>query len=135
MWYRRVKIEGGTYFFTVVTYNRQRFLCQPENVELLRNAFRYVMLQHPFKIDAFVLLPEHLHCIWTLPQGDDNFSTRWRLVKSYFSRHCESQYRGYVLVSREKKKSKLSGNIAFGNMQFEMMMILPNTLIIFIITQ
>ena len=107
MWYRRVKIEGGTYFFTVVTYNRQRFLCQPENVELLRNAFRYAMKQHPFKIDAFVLLPEHLHCIWTLPQDDDNFSTRWRLVKSYFSRHCESQYQGDVSVSREKRKGQL----------------------------
>jgi len=107
MWYRRAKIEGGTYFFTVVTYNRQRFLCQPENAELLRNAFRYVMKQRPFKIDAFVLLPEHLHCIWTLPQDDDNFSMRWRLVKSYFSRHCESQYQEGVSVSREKRKGQL----------------------------
>jgi len=96
-----------SHFFTVVTYNRQRFLCQPENVELLRNAFRYVMKQHPFKIDSFVLLPEHLHCIWTLPQGDDNYSTRWQLVKSYFSRHCESLYQEGVSVSREKRKGRL----------------------------
>ena len=65
------------------------------------------MKQHPFKIDAFVLLPEHLHCIWTLPQDDDNFSTRWRLVKSYFSRHCESRYQDGVSVSRKKRKGQL----------------------------
>ena len=103
MQYRRAKIEGGTYFFTVVTHNRRRFLCHPGNVELLRNAFRYVMQRHPFKIDAFVLLPDHLHCIWTLPQGNNNFSTRWRLVKSYFSRHCESQYQENISASREKR--------------------------------
>jgi putative transposase len=53
---------------------------------LLRQAFRKVIKRHPFKVDAFVLLPDHLHCIWTLPQGDADFSTRWRLIKSYFSR-------------------------------------------------
>jgi len=64
------------------------------------------MQRHPFKIDAFVLLPDHLHCIWSLPQGDDNFSTRWRLVKSYFSRRCESQYQGNISASREKKREQ-----------------------------
>ena len=103
MQYRRERTKGGTYFFTVVTDRRRRFLCQPGNVELLRNALRYVTQRRPFKIDASVLLPDHLHCIWTLPQGDDDFSTRWRLVKSYFSRHCKTQYRGHVSASREKK--------------------------------
>ena len=73
---------------------------------MLRNALRHVMRRHPFKIDAFVLLPDHLHCIWTLPQGDDDFSTRWRLVKSYFSHRCESEYRGDVSASREKKREQ-----------------------------
>lgn len=70
MQYRRATVEGGTYFFTLVTYNRQKIFDLPTNVSLLRNAFRSVMQQHPFIIDAFVLLPDHLHCIWTLPQGD-----------------------------------------------------------------
>nr|WP_313931833.1 MULTISPECIES: hypothetical protein [Nostoc] len=70
MQYRRATVEGGTYFFTLVTYHRQRLFDLPSNVSLLRNAFRHVMEQHPFIIDAFVLLPDHLHCIWTLPQGD-----------------------------------------------------------------
>ena len=106
MQYRRARIKGGTYFFTVITHSRRPFLCQPGNVELLRNALRHVMQRNQFKIDAFVLLPEHLHCIWTLPQGDNDFSTRWRLVKSYFSRRCESHYRGDISASRKKKKEQ-----------------------------
>ncbi len=55
----------------------------------MRDAFRNVMAEHPFQIDAIVLLPDHLHCIWTLPAGDNNFSTRWRLIKRYFTRNCD----------------------------------------------
>ena len=66
MKYRRVKIEGRTYFFTLVTHNRRPFLCYPDNVELLRQAFRYTVQRHPMEIDAFVLLPDHLHTVWTL---------------------------------------------------------------------
>ena len=106
MEYRRALIKGGTYFFTLVTHNRRQFLCQPENISLLRESFRYVMQRHPFKIDAIVILPEHLHCIWTLPDGDSNFPTRWRLIKSYFSRHCDAQYHGKMTSSRQKKKEQ-----------------------------
>ncbi len=74
------------YFFTVVAYRRARILAAPPHVELLRGSFRYVMEAHPFSIDAIVVLPDHLHCIWTLPAGDSDFSMRWRLVKSAFSR-------------------------------------------------
>ena len=87
MRYRRAKVKGGTYFFTVVTCNRIKIFSKSDSVVLLRQAFRKIIKQHPFKIDAFVLLPDHLHCIWTLPQGDADFSKRWRLIKSYFSRH------------------------------------------------
>jgi putative transposase len=106
MQYRRAKIEGGTYFFTLVTHKRKKFLCEPENISLLREAFRYVMQRHPFTIDAIFILPDHLHCIWTLPEGDANFSTRWRLIKSYFSRNCDSQYHGKMTTSRENKKEQ-----------------------------
>ena len=87
MRYRRARVKSGTYFFTVVTHNRVKIFNRSDNVELLRQAFRKVIKRHPFKIDAFVLLPDHLHCIWTLPTGDAEFSTRWRLIKSHFSRH------------------------------------------------
>ena len=106
MQYRRAKTPGASYFFTVVTHNRRKILCQPENADLLRNAFRYVMQKHPFKIDAIVILPEHLHCIWTLPEGDADFSSRWRLIKSYFSRQCDIQYQGKISESRQNKKEK-----------------------------
>jgi REP element-mobilizing transposase RayT len=88
MRYRRSKTPGAAYFFTVVTYRRRRFLCEPENVQLLRSAFRAVKQRHPLSIDVFVLLPDHLHCLWTLPADDDDCSTRWMLVKSHFTRRC-----------------------------------------------
>jgi putative transposase len=106
MEYRRAKTPGGTFFFTVVTYNRRNFLCIPENIVLLRQAFRKVMTHHPFKIEAIVILPDHLHCLWTLPTGDEDFSTRWRFIKSYFSHHCEPTYQGQVSASRGRKGEK-----------------------------
>ncbi len=104
MQYRRARIKGGTYFFTVVTYKRRRILTEPGNVSLLRKAFRQVMDNHPFTIDAFVLLPDHLHCIWTMPEGDRDFSKRWRLTKSYFSRKCDATHKNIPSRSRRKKK-------------------------------
>ena len=88
MRYRRSRAEGASFFFTVVTNDRRPFLCEESSVMLLREAFRKVKEKHPFTIDAFVLLPDHLHCIWTLPSNDSDFSTRWRQIKGYFSRRC-----------------------------------------------
>jgi putative transposase len=101
--YRRAKIEGGTFFFTVVTYNRRGFLCEPENILLLRQAFKRVIAEFPFIIDAIVILPNHIHCVWTLAPGDSDFSNRWRLIKSYFSCRCNEKYKGKISRSRQKK--------------------------------
>lgn len=106
MEYRRAKTPGATYFFTLVTYCRRPILGKSENIDLLREAFRYVMKNYQFKIDAIVILPEHLHCLWTLPENDGDFSTRWRLIKSYFSRQCHSQYQGEISTSRQHKGEK-----------------------------
>ena len=106
MKYRRVKVKGSIYFFTLVTHNRRPFLSYPDNVALLRQAFQYTMQRHPMKIDAFVLLPDHLHSIWTLPDDDYNFSMRWRLIKSYFTRHCPDKYAGIVSASRRDKQER-----------------------------
>jgi len=70
--YVRWRERGATYFFTVVTYRRQRILTKPMCRELLRNAFAAVRKRLPFDIAAIVLLPDHLHCIWTLPPEDDD---------------------------------------------------------------
>jgi len=104
--YRRSQTPGGSYFFTVVTYRRRKFLCEPDNVELLRTAFRTVKSIHPFTIDAFVLLPEHLHCIWTLPADDKNYSMRWNAIKNYFTRHCSDRYRLPASPSQKRKRAQ-----------------------------
>ena len=106
MRYRRSRIEGATYFFTVNTHNRRPFLCIPENVELLRQAFRHTLQRHPTQIDAIVLLPDHLHCLWTLPENDYNYSMRWRLIKRFFSRYCQDTYEGVVSKSRQSKQER-----------------------------
>jgi putative transposase len=83
--YRRNCLEGGSYFFTVnLAERRSRLLT--DNIELLRAAFRYTQARHPFSVDAIVVLPDHLHAIWTLPSGDADYTLRWRLIKTYFSR-------------------------------------------------
>jgi REP element-mobilizing transposase RayT len=103
MQYRRSRMEGGTYFFTVVTYRRQKILSSPENIESLRDSFRKVIEAHPFTIDGFVALPDHLHCIWTLPKSYSDFAMRWRLIKSTFSRKCNWGFPQESEISRMKK--------------------------------
>ncbi len=80
--YRRAKTPGGTYFFTLVTYRRQQILCDEPIRQALRQAIRNTRLHYPFSVDVWVLMPDHLHCLWTLPDGDDDFSTRWSLNKT-----------------------------------------------------
>ncbi|GJQ47771.1 MAG: transposase [Candidatus Kuenenia stuttgartiensis] len=97
--YRRLYREQGWYFFTIVTYNRQKILTHPDNVTRLRRSFQYAMNKHTFFIDAIVVLPDHIHCIWRLPHDDDDFSTRWRLVKWHFSLGMDT-----LLTERGEKK-------------------------------
>lgn len=85
MRYRRADIPGGTYFFTVNLAERDRATLV-EHVDALRLTTREVMARHPFYIDAMVILPDHLHALWTLPVGDCDFPTRWALIKAGFSR-------------------------------------------------
>jgi putative transposase len=84
--YRRAHAEGATWFFTVNLAERRANPLLVENIDLLRQVFRKVKEDHPFTIDAIVVLPDHLHCIWTLPEGDSDYKTRWALIKAGFSR-------------------------------------------------
>jgi len=83
--YRRNFVAGGCYSFTVNLLERQRTLLT-EHIDLLRDSVRRVRRLHPFHIDAWVVLPDHMHCIWTLPQDTDDFPMRWRLIKLLFSK-------------------------------------------------
>jgi putative transposase len=83
--YRRSWTPGSTYVFTVNLAERRLDLLVRHH-DRLREAFGHVKARHPFAIDAMVVLPEHLHTIWTLPPDDADYATRWRLIKTYFSR-------------------------------------------------
>jgi putative transposase len=87
--YRRNFVAGGSFFFTINLAERQLRLLT-DHIDKLRTAFRETRQHHPFTIDAIVVLPDHLHTIWTLPEGDADFSTRWRLIKSAFSRNLDT---------------------------------------------
>jgi putative transposase len=82
--YRR-SVTGSTYFFTVVVHRRRPIFYNPAIRSSLAQAIRFVRETRPFVIDAWILLPDHLHCIWTLPEGDVDYSTRWSMIKRYVS--------------------------------------------------
>ena len=97
--YRRNFIPGGSLFFTVNLVER-RLRLLTENIEALRKAFRETRARRPFTIEAIVVLPDHLHAIWSLPENDSDYATRWRLIKSGFSR---------ALPARERISESRSG--------------------------
>jgi putative transposase len=84
--YRRVRVPGGSFFFTVVTNRRARLFTHPRGRRLLGSMFRRCLLKWPFTINALVLLPEHLHAIWSLPPGDDDYPKRWAWIKKEFTK-------------------------------------------------
>lgn len=86
MRYRRRRRAGATWFFTVVTYRRQPVLCQAEVLAILRSVLREKRQRRPFRIPAMVVLPDHLHCLWTLPADDSDFPLRWRRIKGETAR-------------------------------------------------
>ena len=84
--YRRVRLEGGEFFFTVVTHRRRSILTTDLGVHCLRKAWRETNATMPFGVEAVCVLPDHIHTIWSLPEGDDDYPARWRKLKGIFSR-------------------------------------------------
>jgi putative transposase len=82
--YRRAFVPGGCWFFTVNLLDRRKTHLV-DHIDALRDAMEKTRVRYPFVIDAVVVLPDHIHAIWTLPPGDPNFSVRWRLIKSRFA--------------------------------------------------
>ncbi|MGJ8625959.1 MAG: REP-associated tyrosine transposase [Sulfitobacter sp.] len=85
--YRRMYVPGGTYFFTINLAARGTDLLTRE-IGLLRSTYASVVAEHPLTCNAMVILPDHLHAVWTLPEGDADFSVRWKKIKATFSHHC-----------------------------------------------
>ena len=107
--YRRADSPGATYFFTVVTHSRQPWLTNNDVREALREGIEQTRLRHPFTIDAWVLLPDHLHCIWTLPESDSDFSIRWTHIKQHVSRKCAPRYVDPAKFNESQRKRGEAG--------------------------
>jgi putative transposase len=108
--YRRNYINGGTYFITQVTYQRQPWLCSDIGRMALREAIQHVRQKYPFQIDAIVLLPDHFHTIWTLPENDRDFSVRMRLIKRYVTKYYSDKLAIDVNIS-PSRMSRKEGNL------------------------
>ena len=105
--YRRLTLLGRTWFFTVNLLERRRRLLV-EHIDLLRASFHSARMARPFEVFAMVVLPDHLHCIWRLPEGDADNAARWSHIKSEFSRGLPAtEWRN---VSRRGKREAGSGN-------------------------
>lgn len=131
MQYRRTRIAGGTYFFTVnLAEGSKTFLI--DYVDILRDIFRQVKSRHPFKIDAIVILPDHLHAIWTLPTNETDYATRWMLIKSGFEIFLKVKD---VIEVEFYGKKEAFGKGVIGNTLLEMKKISEGILNIFIITR
>ena len=100
--YIRAFVPGGTFFFTVTLLERRRRLLT-ENIDKLREVFKEARQRRPFTVDAIVILPDHLHCIWMLPSGDADFSTRWHDIKARFAAQIP---RGERLSGQRLKKGE-----------------------------
>ena len=86
--YRRTLQRGGVYFFTATLKNRQSTLLTQHNKQLYY-AIKMTQAKYPFKMIAHVILPDHIHCLWELPENDCNYSSRWRMIKSIYVRELK----------------------------------------------
>lgn len=102
--YRRANVKGGTYFFTVVTHRRQKLLLNDDVRVALREGIEKIRITFPFQINAWVLLPDHLHCIWTLPEVDADYAKRWGMIKRHVSKQCAHLIKDEALPGASKLK-------------------------------
>ena len=103
MRYRRATLAGATYFFTVNLADR-RADHLTRHSDLLRDVIHRVKMAHPFPIDAMVVLPDHIHTMWTLPEDDADYPMRWSLIKAGFSRGLATTER--INDSRQSKRER-----------------------------
>ncbi|MGZ8272028.1 MAG: REP-associated tyrosine transposase [Methylophilus sp.] len=102
--YRRAWHAGGTYFFTLNLLMRKDNDLLVKHVDILKIAINQVKQAHPFKIHAWVILPDHMHCVMELPQEDCNFATRLRLIKINFSKALpKTEHRSQVRIKRGER--------------------------------
>ena len=115
--YRRSRVPSGTYFFTVNLLSRNSQLLTT-HIDALRKAVGVAQQRLPFHIDAWVVLPEHMHCVWTLPAGNDNYAARWKIIKIEFAKQIPKTES--LSPIRRKKENAPSGNDVIGNTRYAM---------------
>ena len=101
--YRRNRVPGGTFFFTVNLLDRRSNLLVRQ-IDALRAAIWHVRAGAPFDIDAWVVLPDHMHCLWTLPRGDADFSGRWRAIKIAFTKSLPAVEPRSAVMTRRRER-------------------------------
>ena len=101
--YRR-SFDGTTYFFTLVAYRRRPILCDEPVRRALRDGFERVRTRLPFQINAIVLLPDHLHCILTLPDGDTDYVARWSQIKHHVAYSCRDTHGQFRVTDAQQKR-------------------------------
>ena len=102
--YRRTRVKGGCYFFTINLLERYQNQLLVQHIDILRDVVRHVRVRHPFHIDGWVVLPDHMHCIWTLPQGDADYAKRIRLIKTLFSKEMpKTEQRSYIMQQKGER--------------------------------
>ena len=102
--FRRLVTPGATYFFTVVAQDRRPVLTDLCVLTALRAAMRNVQATLPFRPIAMVVLPDHLHCVWELPDGDGDFPRRWAIIKRIVSQRCRHLACERASASRERRR-------------------------------
>lgn len=107
--YRRVKIEGGTYFFTLVTYKRKPLFLYNDEIELFLEALHHVGTYHPFSTLAYCILPDHIHLLWEMPNNDANYSFRISEIKKRFSKQFITKYGNSTLVTPKQQNRGETG--------------------------
>jgi len=110
--WRRANTAGGACFFTVASHRRQKIFCDERIHNTLREGIERTWQKYPFEINAWVLLPDHLHCLWTLPERNANFPVRWAKIKRHVSLVFGDRYKRFEELSDTGKKNCESDLVA-----------------------
>jgi putative transposase len=136
MRYRRLKVDGATYFFTLVTFERRPMFASRTAVELLSSVIAEVCARHFFTIDAQVILPDHLHALWAMPERVSDYAKRWSLIKATFSRsYARTMSTPARDLGRRRKREQTVWQRAFGSTSLATRTILTPTSTIFTTTR
>ena len=101
--YLRAWVSGGTFFLTLATLNRREIFGHPESRRILGRAFRKIRREYPFFLEAWVLMPDHLHTIWTLPEGDVDYGKRIGLIKAHFSKSAKTRFHDESMMNLSRR--------------------------------